>query len=756
MTDIRQQLLAIFEIEQRDHLAVIRALLHDHAAGQPADLMEVFRRAHSLKGAARAVDLPTVEDLAHRIETLLSRAVKEGEALSAQVREAIGQGLDAIEDIVAAVMGQRSLPDTSATLALLARLVDGDRGGAVPGQSGETKSSVPSLSTATGPSPPVPQPAAGTTARPSENGDPRQTVPDRLSMITMSMDRVEAVARAATDMSRAIRLHRRVDELQAEVQREFERLEAQWSDLDVALRNRSSSDLGQLRRNLQLQLERLGRQLSRCERELKGVNWEIDHVSHQLSATVEELGMVPARTVFSGFASMMREIGREEGRQIAFTMEGLDQEADLLLLQALKDPVMHVLRNAVRHGGDDPDARRRAGKPDSLQVVLRVSTSGSNLVIEVEDDGRGIDFQRIRALAVERGLIQHGDESLGEEDLASLLFQPGFSTSDKVDRIAGRGLGLAIVEQAVGRLQGTVALLPRNPHGCRALLQVPLSQSRQNVLVVTVGGNVYGLPTSTIERVIHMRVDQIVQSSGRPVVELELNGRKRAVDVVPLASLLEGGSNDLPSENDRVRAVVLAMQNDCCALAVETVEDVAPHVIESPELLGVEPGLCAGVMVREDGRPALVINPSWLLAKRRGVAGRLPAISLPQRGRASQRTILVVDDSLTTRTLERNVLESQGFRVKLSVDGIDALELLRQDHSIDLVVADVEMPRLDGFGLLAAMKNDAALEQIPIILMTSRDDDADIKRGLDLGADAYLTKQKFDQRELLATINQLL
>ena len=122
----------------------------------------------------------------------------------------------------------------------------------------------------------------------------------------------------------------------------------------------------------------------------------------------------------------------------------------------------------------------------------------------------------------------------------------------------------------------------------------------------------------------------------------------------------------------------------------------------------------------------------------------------------SQRTILVVDDSLTTRTLERNVLESQGFRVKLSVDGIDALELLRQDHSIDLVVADVEMPRLDGFGLLAAMKNDAALEQIPIILMTSRDDDADIKRGLDLGADAYLTKQKFDQRELLATINQLL
>jgi two-component system chemotaxis sensor kinase CheA len=176
VTDIRQQLLAIFEIEQRDHLAVIRALLHDHAAGQPADLMEVFRRAHSLKGAARAVDLPTVEDLAHRIETLLSRAVK-------------------IEDIVAAVMGQRSLPDTSATLALLARLVDGDRGGAVPGQSGETKSSVPSLSTATGPSPPVPQPAAGTTARPSENGDPRQTVPDRLSMITMSMDRVEAQPR---------------------------------------------------------------------------------------------------------------------------------------------------------------------------------------------------------------------------------------------------------------------------------------------------------------------------------------------------------------------------------------------------------------------------------------------------------------------------------------------------------------------------------------------------------------------------------
>jgi two-component system chemotaxis sensor kinase CheA len=739
VTDIRKQLLAAFEAEHREHLQAIRFAL-DHAGGSEIDLTDVFRRAHSLKGAARAVDLPAVEEVAHHLEALFSQVLDGQQSLDDSTIATVRQNLDLIEDLVADVLRQpkRQMPSALASE----------------------------------PAPIEPEPVAPKADAPTPAdtgaGSYLRVAAEQMEELSDSMHQLLAELQADAGIDDTLRqielevrgLRRSWDQLHAPVNA----LNSATQQISGGAASHSGPSFAPRLRDFDQGLKALFRRLSALSRDRRRSRWSIEQAARQVRDNIDRVSLVSAESVFGGFGHMVREIARKAGRDVHVRSIGLDIQADRQVLQALKDPVMHLLRNAVSHGTELPEERIAKGKPERAEVTLELTSRGGRLVISVRDDGRGPDLARIEQVAVERGLLQPrnvGHSPPMMDQLLSLVFTPGFSTAGEVDRLSGRGMGLSVVAEAVRKLQGSVLLRPRYPHGTEILLNVPFTAARQPLLLLEAEGRMFGLPSHAVGRLLRLPVDTLETVEGRPTARIEIAGQDVIVPVVTLAVLTGSPNAPLPTEAGHVKAVLVRHGSRTCALAVNAFHDVRTMLVSDVQAIGLSE-LVSGTVLLENEIPALVLSPDKLIEHWIRNEGSLAAGGLgltrwaPEEERRS-RTILVVDDSITTRTLEKSILEAQGYEVLLSVDGIDALHVLRSGGTIvDLVIADVEMPRMDGFGLLQAIKNDPRLSTLPVILMTSRADPEDVRKGLDLGASAYITKQKFDQRELLATIGQVL
>lgn len=525
----------------------------------------------------------------------------------------------------------------------------------------------------------------------------------------------------------------------------------------------ATDSLGTELRGFEAGLRALAREAADLSRMRASVSATIDGAASRLTGEAERLALVPAETVFGGFPRALRDLAREAGREVDVTAQGLDLPVDRAMLQALKDPVLHALRNALSHGAEPGAVRERQGKPAALSIALEVAVRGGHLRIAVADDGKGPDLPAIEETGRRRGLLAPGAD-LDAEGLLALVFEPGFSTASQVDTLSGRGIGLSVVADAVRRLGGQVRLAPREPWGTVLAMSLPLSAAREALLLVEAGSETYALPSRSAERLLRLDPSEIETVMGRPVARIGAEGGATlTLPILSLRSLLGIRAGSEPDAADGLTALLLRAGYRRIVLAVEALRDVRTHRVLPAPPIGADPRLIAGTVILPGDRPALVLDPEGLIARALEAGG--PAAPAPSQGgtnagapRSTQRaTILVVDDSITTRTLEKGILEAAGYRVVVCVDGQDALDRLRAGiEPVDLVVADVEMPRLDGFGLVKALRAEADFARLPIILMTSRGDPEDVARGLELGADAYLTKQRFDQRQLLDTIGQLL
>ena len=733
MTDIRKQLLAAFEAEHREHLQAIRTAL-DHAGGGEIDLTDVFRRAHSLKGAARAVDLPAVEEVAHQLEALFSQVLDGQQALDDPAIATVRQNLDLIEDLVADVL---KLP-------------------------GPQTPSVPT-------SKPVvlePEPDGPKTDASADTGTG--------SYLRVAVEQMEELSDSMHQLLTGLQADEGIDDTLRQIELEIRGLRRGWDQLHAqvnalghaaqAQQGRNGPSIAPRLRDFDQGLKALFRRLSALSRDRRQSSWSIEQAARQVRDSIDRVSLVSAETVFGGFGHMVREIARKAGRDVHVRSIGLDIQVDRQVLQALKDPVMHLLRNAVSHGAEPPEERIAKGKPERAEVSLELASRGGRLTISIRDDGRGPNLARIEQVAVERGLLQPRDAGHLPpmmDQLLSLVFTPGFSTAGEVDRLSGRGMGLSVVAEAVRKLQGSVLLRPRYPHGTEVLLNVPFTAARQPLLLLEAEERTFGLPSHAVERLLRLPASTLESVEGRPTARIEIGGEDVIVPVVALATLTGSPNAPLPTEAGHVKAVLVRHGSRTCALAVNAFHDVRTMLVSDVQAIGLNE-LVSGTVLLEHELPALVLSPDklvehWVKNEGKLAAGGLGLTRWAPEEERRARTILVVDDSITTRTLEKSILEAQGYAVLLSVDGIDALHVLRSGEAIvDLVIADVEMPRMDGFGLLQAIKNDQRLSTLPVILMTSRADPEDVRKGLDLGASAYITKQKFDQRELLATIGQVL
>lgn len=730
MNDLQERLQQAFRQESRDYLEGIRTLLESAEAGTSPDaaaLEEVSRLAHSLKGAARAVDLLPVEALAHRLETLFDRIRHGRDLLDGACLRLMRDLLDQVEDWVASLGGHPPPDDTALLARLDARLAAMDAPAAVP---------LP-------PDIPEAEPDAAAESRPRRGaGD---------STIRIDAGQLDRVLLSGTELVAAQYRQGQVLRMLQEVGGTLADLQGSWLRLRRTLATTVPGGLEQgglitLVEGFELQLREAVRTL-RTARQVKELAVRTTRqLGEELQEDLRDARLVPVDTVFGNVRTMVRDLAAELGVAADLRVQGQEVRADRLVLQRLRDPVLHLLRNAVGHGLEPAAERRAAGKPDLGQVLLGFAVADGQLTVTVADDGRGIDIARVRETARRQSLLPPGPADDGA--ILALIFTPGFTTQGEVTTLSGRGLGLSIVRQAATRLGGHVTVSNRPQGGTEFRLVVPVAAMAQTLLLVQAGGQTYGIPAESIDRLLRVRRSDIGSVEGRPVV-------RTADGMLPLAGLAARIGLDaqavLPTQS-AVPVLVLQGQGQRLALACDAFLGLRQSLVK--DLGGPLPpgGTIAGGMLLDDGGVALVLNPYGLL----GVSHRGDAVTLAERP-AERRTpvILVVDDSLTTRTLQKSILEAHGYEIRMAVDGMQALKRLRAE-AVDLVITDVQMPQLDGFGLLSAIREDPALVRLPVILVTSLERREDRARGLALGADAYIVKRQFNQDELLSTIRQLL
>lgn len=737
MKDIRQRLLATFQIEHNEHVKQIReGLAGFEASSAPPDLDEMFRRAHSLKGAARAVDLRPIENLAHRLETLFARIREGALPLESRIVKVIYQVLDASEDWLGAKGGAEALPEPAAALAAIDALL---------GTSAATEGAVK-----------APIEAA-------ERRVPAALAPiaqiDTLRVNAESLDRI--VSTAGQLLTETLRQNHVTQELRHMSQQltdtAGERDRARTAGARVFQQLDSSPELAAAARYvnyLDHQVDLLSKQLSAALQLQKQNGWALRSLAGELQREVRQARMVPAGNVFDAFRKMTRDLARDAGKAVDMHMSGLQVEADRIVLQALKDPVMHILRNAVSHGLETEAERKAAGKRPEGRIDLVVEVRGNQLTITVDDDGRGVNLARVSDIAIRKGLIAESDlAARPPEALMRLILLPGFSTSRSVTELSGRGMGLSVVAQAVARLQGTVDIGASKSGGTRVTLSAPLSVASHRLMLVGCQDRTFAIPLHGIARLRRIRLDEVRTVEGRPVVDVDGDH----LPIVSLGHLLNASDAKVSVSQNSLCAMEMRAGTRRLAVAVDAFLSERDAIIkELPAPANGNPRVAGGVLL-EDGSVCLVLNPTELVEGFRESSDALVLATESEPAPRVDRSleILVVDDSLTTRTLEKSVLEAHGYQVAIAVDGLDALNYLRAG-SVGLVISDLQMPRLDGFGLIEEMKRDPRLARIPVIFVSSVENPEDQARGMTLGADAYIVKRKFEQQQLLDTIRQVL
>ncbi|MFP3922193.1 hybrid sensor histidine kinase/response regulator [Pseudomonas sp. W5-36] len=488
--------------------------------------------------------------------------------------------------------------------------------------------------------------------------------------------------------------------------------------------------------------------------DLDEFGWQASQRAQLLYDTALACRMRPFADVLAGQARMVRDLGRSLGKQVRLEIDGEKTQVDRDVLEKLEAPLTHLLRNAVDHGIELPEQRVAIGKPAEGLIKLKASHQAGLLVVQLIDDGAGVDLERLRQSIIDRKLSPAETAAqLSEEELLSFLFLPGFSMRDKVTEVSGRGVGLDAVQHMVRQLRGGVELDQRAGKGSRFHLEVPLTLSVVRSLVVDVGGEAYAFPLAHIERMRDVRADEIVQLEGRQHFWHE----ERHVGLVAATQLLNRPASQ--HSEDVLKVVVIRERDAVYGVAVERfIGERTLVVLPLDPRLGKVQDISAGALL-DDGSAVLIIDVEDMLRSVEKLlnTGRLERIDRRSRQADARvrKRVLVVDDSLTVRELERKLLLSRGYEVAVAVDGMDGWNALRGED-FDLLITDIDMPRMDGIELVTLVRRDSRLQSLPVMVVSYKDREEDRRRGLDAGADYYLAKASFHDDALLDAVVELI
>jgi chemotaxis protein histidine kinase CheA/CheY-like chemotaxis protein len=742
------ELVAIFRAEVEEKLASLRdglLKLEDHPA--PKQLIAVlFRDAHTVKGSARALALESVVSLAHRAEDLLG-ALRDGRF--GVRRDLVDLLLAAAEGIGRAMPGAErpvSAEDLAALVAALDRALDG-----------EDPVEVPRLTA------PVQEVEAEEL---SESVDSHGRRAETVRVPTRRVhDLLDMVGEAELEARRVERTAGRVASIAAE--------HVQWGrSLRKVVNDHAHGGQpvpAEISESVHA-LVALGDRLQAASRDMRGRLEDAQVRLAQVREGAMGMAMVPVRRVVASFPQLVREVCTATGKQVDLVLEGEDVELDTRVLDGVADALKHLVTNAVDHGCETAAERAAAGKAGPAQVRVSARAAGATVVIEVSDNGLGVDLERLQVAAVAHGLIA-ADAAVAPAQLMSLLFVSGFSTRSEVTETSGRGIGLDVVRTAVEDLGGSVDIETEAGVGTRFVITLPVTLGVMRCLVARLGDERYALPVTNVVETLNLRDNATQTVAGAPVI-------MRHGLTIPIADL--GAVLDVPGQRAQRVAVVVRYggAGEQLAWAVDALEGELELVVKDlGGFLGRLPAV-GGATIDADGAVMFLLDLRELAVAQLGAPthmhvgstvsgagdqgsttafGGQPAApaagATVARGKGRPR-VLVVEDSVGVRELQRVILEGAGYDVITAVDGQDGAA--RLSHApVDLVLSDVEMPGMDGFTLTRQIRKTRGWENVPVVIMTSRGDDADKRAGLDAGASAYLLKSEFDQADLVDTVRRL-
>ena len=708
--DLTDRLRATFVQELEEQVRELNSglLTLEQQPDDHSGIDSLFRSAHTIKGAARVVGVQLVEAVCHAIESIFA-SIRDGQqSLTGSDFSLLFATCDGLQDAAVRLRAGEGL-EGSTVEALLPRLeamagtADATRQyrAPVPAAVRKPARSVPAAASTT--PEPVQSPAAdaargsGTDAGPSVSAAPRTRagdahVPDPADeMVRVSAERLDALLSA----------------------------------------------VGELIIGTSRIVERSGRNDEDARR--------LDGATNHVASVVRRLRLRPFGDVCESLPRAVRDVAAAGNKEVELVIDGVDVEADRMVIDALRDPLLHLVRNAVDHGIEHPDERERAGKPRQGQIRVTAELTGGRMVVTVADDGAGLDEEAIRSTLRERRL----PEPSSSADLAEVLLTGGFSTRRQATAISGRGVGLDIVRSSLERIRGSVDVEWTKGRGTTFILECPPTPATLRAVLVRLGAYVYALPTIHVQRLRRVRTADLRSATGG----MMLPTRNGPIRVFSLARLL-GPPLEARQLEQTAIVVIVSVGTRRGGLIVDEVLDEDELVMRP---LGAEDGAvphAAGATILPSGKVALVLAvPSLLSAGLRPGKAIAPTVTVDRD--TPRLRILVADDSITTRTLEQGVLESAGYQVFTAVNGEDAWQTLQQEGA-DALVADVEMPRMDGFALCRRVRSSERFRELPIVLVTGLDSAADRARGLEAGADVYIAKASFDQTTLLEAVSQLI
>ena len=745
----------LFRVEAENQTQVLtEGLLALERNPTAADQLETcMRAAHSLKGAARIVDIDAGVALAHAMEDFLVAAQEGRIALQQEHIDVLLNGVDLMMAITRApglepgADGAKRRGEIDSFIAHLSDLLAGTPTEPEALQAPHIGAVAP---------PPAPAPLPGPTALPL--GEPpgetaiEPRAQDRALRVSVdNLNRLLGLAGESLVDSRWLKPFGqsllRLKRLHHETAKAIDQMRAALPS--PALDERTQAAVAQVQQRI-----------SQCQQFLSERLVELETSDRQSTSLAQRLydhalacRMRPFADGTGAFPRLVRDVGRALGKQVRLELVGGTTQVDREILEKLEAPLGHLLRNAVDHGIEPPDERRGAGKSAEGVVHLEAHHSAGALQIVVADDGRGIDLARLRAAVVRRNLASpETADRLSETELFEFLFLPGFTMKAQVSEISGRGVGLDVVQDMVRQVRGKVRVSAQPGGGTRFQLQLPLTLSVVRTLLVDIGGEPYAFPLAHIVRAVKLPGERVEILEGRQ--HFDFDGEH--VGLVTSHQILECG--EAKPNGSELSVVVVGEQHNRYGIVVDRFLGGRELVVQKldPRLGKIKDVSAAASM--EDGAPVLILDVEDMIrsAERLAHADRLNKVQ--RTGAAAEvrrRRVLVVDDSLTVREIERKLLDHHGYDVEIAIDGMDGWNAARTGQ-FDLVITDIDMPRMDGIELVTLIKKDPTLKSLPVVVLSYKDREEDRRRGLEAGADYYLTKSSFHDDTLVRAVADLI
>ena len=762
-----KDLIAIFKAETEEHLTKLDNGLVE-LEKQPDNIELVSglnREVHTLKGAARVFGFYEIQDIAHRIEDIFEEVAGKRAVFNPFMTEKIFKGLDAIRTLLEKILQEKKIDadvdvDASDICRELEECISGAQGVRTRrkrerGQKREKEA--------------VETREKNGRGKEHEEGKTHDKVVDRIGemavpslsapmeeYIRVPLSRVDKLLYLAGEVvinkmnvSAISAQAKRLSRLSKEAQKSI-------SGLSEVIKKEFTPQDGEVTKWLSqcdAQMQKLREYTLKLYDHVSTEAHHLDPIIDELQAKIKEIKMFPLSTIFEGFPRMVRDIASQQGKVVNLVVSGEETELDKKVLEGIKTSLIHILRNCIDHGIEEPEVRVAQSKPRNGTIKVSAFHEGDNVVIAVEDDGRGMDIDQIKQTALKKRLVSNYDlEGITDKEVLHIVFMNGYSTSPIVTDVSGRGMGLDIVKRDITNLKGRVILDTQKNRATKFTLILPLTIAIIQVLLVKVQNILFALPMLSITESVKVNMDDVSTIGGRMAIQFR-------EQIVPLVRLNEVIGLPPPREEEgkakKEMLVVMATSLD------RRVGFIVDEIVWENEVfiksLGKHLGKVknvSGAMIMPTGEVVVVLDTADLIAycalSRPLVTGKRTAPKIKPK----EKRILVVEDAFSTRELEKSILETRGYLVDTAVDGLDALDRMTSTQ-YDLIVSDVEMPRMDGFELCRTLKKKEEYQDIPFVMVTALQKEEDKRRGIEVGAAAYIVKSAFEQTNLLDTIERL-